>query len=444
MAQLTTLDAAFLKADPDRNASLALGAVAVVNGAVPDYDLLKAVLAERIQAIPRCTQVLRTDWVDHPEFDITHHVRRLALPQPGDDAELFGVIAHALERPLDLDRPPWECWVIEGLQDDQWAILLKIHHCLADDISAAQLLARLCDDADTGTFANHVGVQPISSKPQSNWTDALWRTATSALAGAIWPAARTAQQSPVTMRRYRTVRIPRAAVDGVCRKFGVSANDVALAAITEGFRTVLLHRGEQPRADSLRTLEKTDNRVSALLPYLPVEHEDPVQRLRVVHKRLNRTTQSDRRQAPSLLDLATNYTPFALCAKAIQALTRLPQQGIVTLATNAPGPRGRLRLMGQWLEQLLPIPPTAQRLSTGVAVLSYGDELVFGITADYDAARDMERLASGIELGMARLTALSDDSVLLFSRDRRKRSARAAASGAHRRRPPAPPARARH
>ena len=74
---------------------------------------------------------------------------------------------------------------------------------------------------------------------------------------------------------------------------------------------------------------------------------------------------------------------------------------------------------------MLPIPPTALQLSTGVAVLSYGDELVFGITADYDAAPDIKQLAAGIELGMARLVALSQDSVLLFTKDRRKRSSRA-------------------
>ena len=88
------------------------------------------------------------------------------------------------------------------------------------------------------------------------------------------------------------------------------------------------------------------------------------------------------------------------------------------------------------------IPPTALQLSTGVAVLSYGDELVFGITADYNAAPEMERLAAGIELGMARLVALSQDSVLLFTKDRRKRSSRA--SGGAQRRAFSPPARARH
>jgi hypothetical protein len=93
MPQLTTLDAGFLKAEAtDQHASLALGAVAVVKGAVPNYGRIKALLAERIPAIPRSTQVLRGEWVDYPGFDLAHHVRRVALPRPGDDAELFGAM----------------------------------------------------------------------------------------------------------------------------------------------------------------------------------------------------------------------------------------------------------------------------------------------------------------------------------------------------------------
>ncbi|OSC43014.1 WS/DGAT/MGAT family O-acyltransferase [Mycobacterium decipiens] len=450
MAQLTTLDAGFLKArDPERHPSLAVGAVAVVNGAAPNYERIKTVLAERIKSIPRCAQVLRTEWIDHPGFDIAQHVRRVALPRPGDETELFRAIAHALERPLDLDRPLWECWIIEGLKGNRWAILMKIHHCMAEGMSAAHLLTRLCDDADSNTFVNNIGIEQISSDIDArNWADMLWRNSVS-ITGAVckaaaravsWSAAWTSPAGPLTARRrYQTVRVPRAAVDSVCQKFGVSANDVALAAITEGFRTVLLHRGQQPRADSLRTLEKTDDS-SAMLPYLPVDDDDPVQRLRTVHNRVNRTTPSDRRQATSL----AGYVPFTLCAKVIHALARLPQQGVVTLATSAPGPRHQLRLMGQRMDQVLPIPPTALQLSTGVAVLSYGDELVFGITADYEAASEMQQLVSGIELGMARLVALSHDSVLLFTKDRRKRSSRALPSATQRGRAAALPARARH
>ena len=110
-------------------------------------------------------------------------------------------------------------------------------------------------------FANHVGDEQVS--PPQAQKRRLGRRAVAGFGGRRHrsPApcgdrvGRGRRPGPVTtMRRYSTVRVPLAAVDSVCRKFGVTANDVALAAITEGFRTVLLHRGEQPRADSLRTL----------------------------------------------------------------------------------------------------------------------------------------------------------------------------------------------
>jgi Wax ester synthase-like Acyl-CoA acyltransferase domain/WS/DGAT C-terminal domain len=419
MAQVKTLDTAF----PEQHASLAIGAVAIVDGPAPAATLLKALLVERLRSIPRCTQVLRAqnfEWVDCPEFEVAHHLRRVAIPRPGNDAQLSQAIAFALERPLDSNRPPWECWVIEGLTGNRWAILMKAHHEVADGNSAAHLLTRLCDDARADTFPNDVGTGQVSPVPRPGWADALGRAAALAgtLVGAMWPAERLSLD-PV-MRRYGTVRVPAADVDKVCRKFGVTVNDVALAAITEGFRRVLLRRGEEPRADSLRTLVPRPVR-SAVLPYLPVEHEDPVQQLRTVQHRWK--AEQDVRRQPGIVESALNYLPALLRNNVLQLLARLPHAGIVTLGTHTPGPSHQLRLMGRTMERLLPIPPTGVQLSTGVAVLSYGDDVVFGITAEYDAAADVKELAAGIELGMARMVALSGDSVLLFSKDRRRRRA---------------------
>jgi WS/DGAT C-terminal domain len=220
------------------------------------------------------------------------------------------------------------------------------------------------------------------------------------------------------------VRVPAADVDRVCRKFGVTVNDVALAAITEGFRGVLLRRGHEPQADSLRALVPVR---SAVLPYLPVEHEDPIQQLRTVHNRWRAWQPGER--TPGLVESALSRLPMPLRDNVLELLSRLPEGSIVTLGTHAPGPRRPLRLMGRTLERLLPIPPTAARLSTGVAVLSYGDDVVFGITAEYDAAADVRQLAAGIELGMARMVALSQDSVLLFGKEHRRKRAAGAFGG---------------
>jgi diacylglycerol O-acyltransferase len=459
--QLNTLDAGFLMAeDSDRNVSLAIGGIAIIDGSVPNYGDFKDILAERIRAIPRCTQMLRTQpfdvgaptWVDDPGFDLSRHVRRVAVPRPGDDTELFRVVADVLERRLDRDRPLWECWVIEGLKGNRWAILMKIHHCMADGISAIRILTRLCDDIDGDAFAAPVvtkrtaaqkHLKPVPDpKPRSNPLGDLWRTATSitdaaarTVSGAaeiatslLRPTAGSSLVGPASaMRRYRAVRVPLADVEQICRKFEVTINDVALAAITEGFRCVLLHRGEEPRPDSLRTLvpvsvrspgalDKPGNSLSVMLPYLPVEQGDPIQQLRTVHSRLTRAKQGGQRQAGNVAVSATSYIPFMWSSWVIRLLTRLPQRGIVTLATNVVGPRRRLEMMGSNVARLLPVPPIALRLRTGVAVLSYADDLVFGITADYDTGADIDELADGIKIGVARLDMLSQDSVLLFAK----------------------------
>ena len=275
MEQLNTLDAGFLMAeDSDRNVSLAIGGIAIIDGAVPNYDQFKDVLAERIQAIPRCTQMLRTQpfdvgapqWVDDPGFDLGRHVRRAAVPRPGDDNALFQVVADVLERRLDRDRPLWECWVIEGLKGNRWAILMKIHHCMADGISATRILTQLCDDIDGDAFAPRPVVakrtathlMPVPDPmPRSNPLDNLWRTATGITGaatrtvtgaveiatGLLRPTPGSSLVGPVTaMRRYRAVRVPLLDVEQVCRKFDVTITDVALAAIGSVLFTLSLNR----------------------------------------------------------------------------------------------------------------------------------------------------------------------------------------------------------
>ncbi len=184
---LTTLDAGFLQIeDTDHHVSLAIGAVAVLEGPAPEFGVMLETMGPRCLANPRATQVLRThpldltapEWVDDPTFDLNHHVRRTALPHPGDDAELYAEVASIMERRLDRDRPLWECWVIEGLADDRWAVLIKVHHALADGIAATNLLTGLCDDGNVASFASSIGAAqhqggrpgpPLPSSNPLNW-----------------------------------------------------------------------------------------------------------------------------------------------------------------------------------------------------------------------------------------------------------------------------------
>lgn len=448
--QLTTVEASFLEAeDADRHLSLAIGALAVIDGRSPGRDELIAALSERTRSEPRLTQLVRKsplelaapEWVDDANFDITHHVRWVALPQPGDDAALFRTIADLMERRLDRDHPLWECWVIEGLPEGRWAVLMKMHHCISDGITPVRTLATISDTGAGATFVSEIraakeaspsiaGPSGLSLNPLT-WVGGAWRASiatTSAAAqtakgaaefvtGLLTTAAESSLPGSATnMRGYSAARVSLKDAETICQVFGVTLNDVALAAITDTYRAVLLHRGEKPRRNSLRTLvpvsapsaaamNRTDIRASAMLPYLPVEQADPVKRLRLVHARLDRLESSGERQASSNFVALSNYVPFIVSAWTVRLLTRLPQRSVVTLAANVPGPRHRLQLLGRPVEKLLPVPPIATHLGTVVSMLSYVDELVFGITGDHDATPDVDQLARGIELGVARLLA---------------------------------------
>ena len=452
MEQLTAMDATFLEVeDSDPHVSLAVGGVSIMEGPAPSYEEFVSTFAERVPTIPRCRQVLRThpldlgppEWVDDPHFDVSRHLHRVALPHPGDDAELFEMIANAMERRLDRERPLWECWIIEGLSGNRWAVLTKIHHCIADGIATTQMMAKFSDDGGGDSYATHIraakqpdrhgwSLSKVSLNPVS-WVSAIGRIAFAAAAAAehvavgaaeltaslLSPAPGSSLNGPVTtMRRYSAARVRLADLQEVSRGFGVTLNDVALAAITDSYRRILLDRGEQPGHNSLRTLvpvsvrsvnhfNMTDNQVSAMLPLLPVDEADPVLQLQLVHSRLTQAKDSGQREGGSALIAVAKNVPFTFSAWTIRFLTRLPQRAVVALATNVPGPRGQQTLMGRRVLEILPIPPIALQLRTGIAMLSYADNFIFGITADYDTAPDIEALAAGIEDGVARLVAAS-------------------------------------
>lgn len=452
MDRLSALDVAFLEAeDADRNVSLVIGVLAILEGSPPTDHVLLGSVYNRLMSIPRFTQIVERQpldlaapqWVEAHDFSVAHHVRRTAVPQPGDDTALFGVVADIMERRLDRSRPLWECWIIEGLPSDRWAILMKIHHCIADGIAAAQLLSYLSDEGTVDSFSSDIdGAKPTA--PQKNRRFELTlnpvrliRSAVDATASVGSEVIRVAEGAlqiatglldshslPLRgrvsdLRRYASTQVSLTDVGRICHAYDVTINDVALAAITDSFRAAMIRRGERPCARSLRTLvpvsvrsndaaAQVDNRVSLMLPCLPVDIHDPVEQLLTVHRRMENAKRTGQRQAGSVFVSAVNSLPFGITTLLVRAAVRMPQQSVVTLATNVPGPRQHLKLLGHRVVRVVPIPPIALGLRTGVAILSYADDLVFGITADFDAIPDVEVLADDIQRAVARLARTAE------------------------------------
>ncbi|MFO0592284.1 MAG: wax ester/triacylglycerol synthase family O-acyltransferase, partial [Polyangiaceae bacterium] len=150
--RLGSLDATFLHLE-NRAAHMHVGAMVVFEGPPPAYKDLLALIASRIDAVPRYRQRLmfvplaqgRPVWVDDAHFDLEYHVRHTALPAPGGEAELKRLTGRLLSQQLDRDKPLWELWFVEGLGDGRFAIISKTHHCMVDGISGVDIATVLMD-----------------------------------------------------------------------------------------------------------------------------------------------------------------------------------------------------------------------------------------------------------------------------------------------------------
>lgn len=454
MERLTPLATAFLDAeDVDPRASLAIGSLAVFEGPAPPFEEFVEHIAGRLPLIPRYRQKLRTvpfglgapEWVDDPDFDIRWHVRNTALPAPGGPDEIGRLMSRIMSQRMDRGRPLWEYWFCEGLAEGRWALLSKLHHSVADGISGTDIYQLVLDPTptprpavpDTWTpqppsrtataarAALHLAASPVpvarSAVASLAHPRRLVRTVEETARGLLTmvPALRPVRHTSLTgplegSRRYTWADVSLADVRVVRKRFGVTVNDVALAAVSGGFRQLLLSRGEQPDAHALRSLVPVstrepgaesvpDNRVSLMLPYLPVEIADPVARLGAVRDRIRGLRAAHEPEAGGSVTTVAELAPFPPVAWGIRLGLRLPQRQIATVTTNVPGPRTTLYALGREARAMLPYVPIADRVRIGVAMFSYRDTLTFGLTADYDTAPDVQVLADGIVASLAEL-----------------------------------------
>ena len=197
---------------------------------------------------------------------------------------------------------------------------------------------------------------------------------------------------------------------------GGTVNDVLLAAITRGFRDLIEARGELADGVVVRSLVPVSvrghgeqglvtNRISAVLANLPAGEPDPVRRLALIRDQMDDLKSTHQAVGAQLLTEMLGFAAPTLLALGSRAAFRLPQPLIQTVTTNVPGPRVPLFLLGRRMEASYPYVPIADNIRISIAIFSYLDRFLFGITADYDAAPDVEVLAEGIGRGLAELAA---------------------------------------
>jgi WS/DGAT/MGAT family acyltransferase len=454
---LSPLDSFFLYLESART-PMHTGSVGIFEGA-PMRDRrgrlrMRAIRSEvdsRLHLVPKLRQRVRFPlfgeaspvWVDDPDFDVANHVLETFLPSPGTEAQLLEFSANLMSLPLDRGRPLWEIWFVDGLAGDRVALVEKLHHSMADGLAGVELATVLLD-LERRPLHSHAPPPDWQPSPPPSRVTAVTRDvirratllmkvgagalevlhhpvragreaarygeALSTVASRRSIAPRCSLNTEIgEKRRLVVVRQPMDELHHAQWRFGVTINDLLLAAVAAGVHDLLAGRGEDVEGGSVQVLvpvgtqhhgdHKLGNQVSAMIVRLPIGDADPIDRLHAVSRTEARCKRHHQALVGELLlDLLEPWPQPALAA-ATRLVHRQPFVNLVV--SNVPGPGLPLYAMGSLMLEAIPIVPLAGNLSVGIAALSYEGQLTIGIFADPDACPDVSVLAEGMSRAFA-------------------------------------------
>jgi diacylglycerol O-acyltransferase len=456
--RLSGLDAGFYFAESE-NTPMHVGSVTVFEGPAPSYGDIVRLLLSKLPVVPRYRQrvrevplqLARPLWLDDPHFNILYHVRHTAVPGPGSDEQLRNLAGRVLGQRLDMAKPLWEFWLVEGLADNRWAIISKVHHCMVDGVAGTDLMTLMFDlepdakhDAPepwtpertpsnlelvTGAVSETVA-HPIRQLPAVpsvrkavkglvDSASTLAQTVPSLAKQAVTPTARSLNGPIGPHRRWAWTDGRIDEFKAVRTALGGTVNDVILTAITSGFRDLLAERGELS-SDKLvvrsmvpvsvrRDDEKgaMDNRVSAVFVDLPVGQPDPKARLAAIRGQMDEYKKAMQAvDVPSIIAMGDFVAP-ALLSLGVRAVMQAGQLWCQAVTTNVPGPNFPLYVLGRKMQSANAYVPIAGGTRLSIGIFSYLNTITFGINADFDAFPDVDVLSEGIRRGIDELVALA-------------------------------------
>jgi diacylglycerol O-acyltransferase len=414
------------------------------------------VLGERLPLVPVLRRKLlnvpfgldQPYWVDDANFDIEYHIREIALPRPGSDAQLTEQVARLHARPLDRSRPLWEIYLITGLAKRRAAVYTKIHHSAIDGASGAELLTILLDLTPEGrvvppqapfTPAPPPGPVALAAMAAAKlawrpvetvrFTNELVRAvptlapALSTLVGGMLGLNRgdgeviptTPGRAPMTPfnaqitphRRLALRSVDLDSVKTVKNAFGVSVNDVVMAMSAGALRRWLGDHHALPDAPLIAMIPVSvrdpaskaamGNKVSAMLAVLPTNVADPGDRVQIVHA-ATQTAKAQQAVIPQgLIDQVSDFAPPALTARAARVvfatgvLHRLPPFNVCI--SNVPGPNVPVYLCGAKLLAHYPVSVITDGQGLNITLVGYLGQLHFGLVSCRELIPDLDVLA---------------------------------------------------
>ncbi|WP_439383473.1 WS/DGAT/MGAT family O-acyltransferase [Amycolatopsis lexingtonensis] len=460
--RLSALDASFLYVE-DHATPMHVGGVAIFERPRSgfSYAQLLDLVGARLAYLPRYRQrvaevpghLARPVWVDDVDFDLSYHVRRSALPQPGSDEQLFDLVARLMSRRLAPERPLWEAYFIEGLAGDRVALVTKTHQSVVDGVGTIELGQLILDPtpAEPEPFediwtprrepsrtqlvldAVSEGVQrpgEVVENVRSAANDAFaaagkFAETVGGVASTLRTLVRPAPTGPLNVRVsggrvFSVVRTRLADFRKIRAAHGGTVNDVVLAAITGALREWLLSREEPLTPDTtVRALvplavrdEETaefstpalvGNQVAAYLVDLPVGEPNPVLRLQHIGHAMAEHLDSGRSVAARGLLKVGGFAPATLHSLGARAAGSLSGRIFNVMVTNSPGPQVPMYAGEARLVEMFPVMPLMRTQALAIGVTSYHGGVYFGLNGDRKAAFDVDLLAGMIEESLEEL-----------------------------------------
>lgn len=452
VTRLSTADASFYHLE-NTSTPMYVGSLAILRKPRSglSYEALLATVEQRLPQIPRYRQkvrevtlgLARPVWVDDPDFDITYHIRRSALPSPGSDAQLHELIARLGSRPLDRSRPLWEMYLIEGLAKNRIAIYTKSHQALVNGMTALEIGHVIADRTQKPPeFGEDIWIPLREPSDRQLLLGAIgeWIMRPAEQIGAVRSAvvdvatnagqlvnmgrrfvdmARTvargtAPSSPLntTVSRNRRFTVASGRLEdfrAVRARYDCDVNDVVLAVVAGALRNWLMSRGE-PVTSTTRVramapmsvypdaeLDATGpgQAISEVTPFLvdlPVGEGNPVVRLsQIAHATESASSAASLVDARTIVTLS-GFAPPTLHAMGIRVATTFSARQFNLLITNVPGAQHQMYVAGTKLLETYAVPPLLSNQVLAMGVTSYNGMVYFGINADRDAMSDVDVL----------------------------------------------------
>jgi len=451
--RLSALDATFLDVEA-KTAPMHVGA-ALLFDAKPltlehgglDIERLSRYTEAALDAIPRYRQRIEwvpglshPVWVDDERFNMHFHLRHTRLPMPGDERSLKRLVGRLFSQHLDRSRPLWEFWVVEGVENDMFALVVKVHHCMVDGVAGVELLQALLQ-----IMPNAEERKPKEWKPRpvpgrvellrselKHRVDGLrelthfmprvrdnFQGVRRLLTSGMKPAPKTlfTERDISPYRRFDWTSLRLDDVKAVKNALGGTINDVVVATTTGAVRRFLIRRNENVDAiEGFRTMLPVNtrkargpsggNHVAMMLADLPVSEPDPTERLKKV---IAITTQlkkeSNQTGGAELIEEIADLTTKRIVSELYRAAMQLRTYNLVI--TNVPGPPITLYLLGAQMKAIFPMVPLMRNQNLGIALFSYNGGLHWGFNADWESFPDVHEFVEDLETSFAEYKELA-------------------------------------